>query len=35
MRILKKLECNSVIDLIKQEQEAIDNCENPLLKIEK
>jgi len=30
MRILKKLECNNVLDLIKQEQEAIDNCENQL-----
>ena len=31
MIILKKIECNSLIDLIKQEQEAIDNCEYPLL----
>jgi len=32
MEIIKKLEnCNSVLELIKQEQEAIDNCEYPLL----
>lgn len=31
MKIIKKLECNNVLDLIKQEQEAIDNCKYPLL----